>query len=799
MEYLSQQIEQNPSLIKKMQSDEIKLQNWIKNNNGKQSSVITIPVVVHVVYYNNNENISDQQIFSQIDIINEDFRRLNSDTINTPSAFQSVAADTEIEFCLASEDPDGNTTTGITRTATSQSSFSTNDGVKYSSSGGIDAWNTSEYLNIWVCDLSGGLLGYAQFPGGNASSDGVVCDYAYFGNMGTATSPYDLGRTLTHEIGHWLNLRHIWGDSNCGNDFCGDTPEHSSSNYGCPNFPSTSNCSGNGAAGDMFMNYMDYTDDACMNIFTNDQKTRMIAAINNFRSGLLTSNGCANADYGCTDQAAYNYSPIAIFNDGSCCYVAGCMDPTAVNFDPLVCYDDGSCVAPVLGCTDPSASNYDASANTTIASGGAVDNTFGTGGYFYGDQHLNFDATKECIIRSATIYSEASNTITFELRNSVGTVIDDTTLNVSSGQQIIDLNFEVPVGNDMQLGVAQGALQNVGLYRNNASASYPYDIGSAINITSSSASSAPYGYYYFYYDIEVETPCQGVSSSSWDCDASGTCFDPGTGNGQYSSLAACQSNCIAPSWDCDGQGGCYDPGTGNGQYSSLTACQSNCIAPSWDCDASGTCFDPGTGNGQYSSLAACQSNCIAPSWDCDVSGTCFDPGTGNGQYSSLAACQSNCITPSWDCDASGTCFDPGTGNGQYSSLAACQSNCIAPSWDCDGGTCFDPGNGLGQYNSLVDCEANCGNVSIQEFGLRNFKIYPNPSEGIFNIEFISEVRQDLNVRIVNMIGEFTLIENLEQFLGSYNTSFNLSSKSRGVYFLEIITNDGVLNHKIVLQ
>jgi len=671
MDYLSQQIEKNPSLKNKIQSNEIKLQNWIKNNNNKQSSVITVPVVVHVVYYNNNENISDQQIFSQIDIINEDFRRLNADTVNTPSAFQAVAADTEIEFCLASEDPNGNTTTGITRTATSQSSFSTNDGVKYSSSGGIDAWNTSEYLNIWVCDLSGGLLGYAQFPGGNASSDGVVCDYAYFGNMGTATSPYDLGRTLTHEIGHWLNLRHIWGDSNCGNDFCSDTPEHSGSNYGCPNFPSTSNCNGNGTSGDMFMNYMDYTDDACMNIFTSDQKTRMIAAINNFRSGLLTSNGCNNADYGCTDQTAYNYSPLAIFNDGSCCYDAGCMDPTAVNYNSTVCYDDGSCIAPILGCTDPTASNYDASANTTIASGGATDNTFGTGGYFNGDQHLIFDATKECIIRSATIYSEASNTITFELRNSGGVVIDDTTLSVSSGQQIVNLNFEVPIGNDMELGVAQGALQNVGLYRNNASASYPYDIASAINITSSSASgnggANAFIYYYFYYDIEVETPCQGGSSSSWDC---------------------------------DGQGGCFDPGTGNGQYSSLTACQ---------------------------------------------------------------------------------------------------SNCIAPSWDCDGGTCFDPGNGFGQYSSLVDCEANCGNVSIEDFGLTNFKIYPNPSEGIFNIEFVSEVRQDLNVRIVNMIGEFTLMENLEQFSGSYKTNINLSSKSSGVYFLEIITNDGVLYHKLVLQ
>ena len=316
------------------------------------------------------------------------------------------------------------------------------------------------------------------------------------------------------------------------------------------------------------MNYMDYTDDACMNIFTNDQKTRMIAAINTSRAGLLTSNGCSNADYGCTDQAAYNYSPVAIFNDGSCCYDAGCMDPTAVNYNPTVCYDDGSCIAPVLGCTDPSASNYDANANTTIASGGAIDNTFGTGGYFNGDQHLIFDATKECIIRSATIYSEANNSITFELRNSGGVVIDDTTLSVSSGQQIVNLNFEVPIGNDMQLGVAQGALQNVGLYRNNASASYPYDIASAINITSSSAGgnggANAFIYYYFYYDIEVETPCQGTGTgtASWDCDGQGNCFDPGTGNGQYTSLNQCQSSCITPTWDCDGRGNCFDPGTG---------------------------------------------------------------------------------------------------------------------------------------------------------------------------------------------------------------------------------------------
>ena len=171
------------------------------------------------------------------------------------------------------------------------------------------------------------------------------------------------------------------------------------------------------------------------------------------------------------------------------------------------------------------------------------------------------------------IYSEASNTITFELRNSGGAVIDDTTLSVTSGQQRVDLNFEVPIGTSMQLGVTPGALTNVGLYRNNSGPNYPYDIGSAINITSSSAGSSPFGYYYFYYDIEVETPCDGVASPSWDCDSQGNCYDPGTGNGQYGSLTSCQFNCIAVSFDCDGQGNCYDPGTGNGQYSSVSSCQ----------------------------------------------------------------------------------------------------------------------------------------------------------------------------------------------------------------------------------
>ena len=429
------------------------------------------------------------------------------------------------------------------------------------------------------------------------------------------------------------------------------------------------------------------------------------------------------------------------------------------------------------------------------------------------------------------IYSEASNTVTFELRNSGGTVIDDTTLSVTSGQQRVDLNFEVPIGTSMQLGVTPGALTNIGLYRNNSGPNYPYDIGSAINITSSSAGSSPLGYYYFYYDIEVETPCDGVASPSWDCDSQGNCYDPGTGNGQYSSLTSCQASCIAPSFDCDGQGNCYDPGTGNGQYSTLSSCQNNCtvisswdcalgncydpgtgngqfstlsacqsacVLPSWDCDGLGNCYDPGTGNGQYSSLTACQFNCVVPSWDC-TQGNCYDPGTGNGQFSSLTSCQSNCIIPSFDCDGQGNCYDPGTGNGQYSNITACELNCVVPSWDCDGGICFDPGNGQGIYSSLLDCEYSCTNVSIEDFDLAGLRIYPNPSEDIFNIEFISSSFQNLEVRVVNVLGEKIFTDNLNQFKGKYTQQFNLSNYSSGVYLLEIKTNQGVINKKLILQ
>jgi hypothetical protein len=255
------------------------------------SIIVTIPVVVHVLYNTAAQNISDAQVQSQLDVLNADFHRLNADLSKVPAAFTSLIGDAGVQFVLAKRDPNGNATTGIVHKSTTATSFDSSDKMKYNSSGGDNAWPAASYLNLWSCNLGGGLLGYAQFPGGAAATDGVVIVYSAFGSGGSAVAPYNLGRTATHEVGHWLNLRHIWGDARCGNDQVSDTPTQQTSNYGCPTFPHVT-CS-NGSSGDMFMNYMDYTDDGCMQMFSSGQGDRMDAlfAAGGSRAALLSSQG----------------------------------------------------------------------------------------------------------------------------------------------------------------------------------------------------------------------------------------------------------------------------------------------------------------------------------------------------------------------------------------------------------------------------------------------------------------------------------------------------------------------------
>ncbi|MGV3561527.1 M43 family zinc metalloprotease [Larkinella arboricola] len=259
--------------------------------------IYRIPVVVHVVHNNssgfiggaNNPNISDEQIASQIQVLNEDYRRLpQTRGFNT----NPIGADTGIEFFLARVDPDGFQTNGITRHYSEKSTFNVYDGTSGDdvALSQIAYWPSDKYLNIWVTSLRNDYLGYSQFPEAenipglnpteNELTDGVIIDYRYFGSdIGAVTSSiYRYGRTTTHEVGHWLGLLHTWGDDYCGNDYCNDTPPTESANQTTECVDKFSNCNGTRTR-NLIENYLDYTPDACMNLFTLDQKARMRAVI----------------------------------------------------------------------------------------------------------------------------------------------------------------------------------------------------------------------------------------------------------------------------------------------------------------------------------------------------------------------------------------------------------------------------------------------------------------------------------------------------------------------------------------
>ena len=233
---------------------------------------IIIPVVVHIVFGTAEQNISDARVLSQLDVLNKDFNGLNADRNKIPAYFSMLSADCSILFVLAKTDPQGRPATGIVRKQTSTGIFGFDDKIKSTASGGDDAWDARSYLNIWVCNLSAGISGYASAPGCPPANDGIVISTGAFGVTGTS-GPFNGGRTAVHETGHWLSLRHIWGDAGCGDDKVDDTPPQQGANRGC-NTGEKFSC-GTSAHGDMYMNFMDFSDDACMYMFTKGQRQRM--------------------------------------------------------------------------------------------------------------------------------------------------------------------------------------------------------------------------------------------------------------------------------------------------------------------------------------------------------------------------------------------------------------------------------------------------------------------------------------------------------------------------------------------
>lgn len=308
--YMQLQLAKNPKLQLAINKVDIEADNWLTLNKQKDTSgktnriTISIPVVVHILYNETapQDNLSMEQILSQIEVLNQDYQFRNADRNQIPPIFQNLAANIDIEFCLASRKPNGEFTNGVTRTEVPADliTFSLQDDqIKKPALGGVAPWDRNQYLNIWVGRLGKDVLGYSSSPSSSQNVDGVAIGTRYFGkgNQFNLEPSYNKGRTTTHEVGHWLGLRHTWGNSDedgCRyDDGIDDTPNSEIAYYDCPTFTNSYSCNSQ----DMTMNFMEYVNDACMYMFTKGQKDRIVSVLNTSRKSLFDSKGCQNLSF----------------------------------------------------------------------------------------------------------------------------------------------------------------------------------------------------------------------------------------------------------------------------------------------------------------------------------------------------------------------------------------------------------------------------------------------------------------------------------------------------------------------
>jgi hypothetical protein len=745
-------------------------------------SVVTIPVVFHVVHYGEaygvGRNISDAQIQDQINILNQDYRRMNSDFNNTPAIFAGVSSDVQIEFCLAQRDQNGNSTSGIIRWLAPNPTYSKSDFTAFIKP--TTSWDRDSYLNFWIADITSDpppitstdvLYGFATFPDPAfpANTDGVVCNYKAIGVSPNNIPTANKGRTATHEVGHWLNLYHTFQDGCNGvGDNCFDTPYQGISTW---DNPTNSMCPGSFQSAaftcssyDMYPNYMDYTNDDCLSMFTFGQKSRTRNTLLNFRASILSSQGCVPVPivYGCTNPLATNYDPLATIDDGTCIIPSMCCNSSAygtatasnissVTISTCSYLNEYSTISGVLASTSYTAEvsgQFASPGWITVYEGSSCGNFIGEGSSPYtftstvaGTYYIHWSVDASCatnsVCHTTSIAGNTLNGCTDPLA-----INYDPTATVDDGTcaYLMPCNEVAPTG----------------LF-----ASDVIHTRATINWDNMNSGSCFVDQYRIQYRV--------LGSSSW---SQKTMSGP-VGSCTFASqktdklLLGLTANSTyeyqMKAWYCGG---------GNSSWSTVAT-----FTTLADC--------PNVGN-----LAVVGATPTKATFTWDAS---------NGTYAfvRLKARVDSISNPT------GADFFQIGGAGVSYGTNTKNKNGLMPGETYRGQarTYCDPNGGAWKSPTWTPLVYWAQPTQRIEGGdaIANLAIYPNPSKDVFNVTFTSERVQDLRVRVMNIIGEEIIIEELEQFIGEYTKQINLEDNAKGIYFLEIETNDGVINKKLILQ
>jgi len=728
------------------------------NPNRNVDVVIKIPVVIHIIHNGDaigtGENITDAQAASQITVMNQDYRRMmGTRGYNThPSG-----ADVEIEFCLAKVDPYGAPTTGIVRHQLSDDSYTVSD--VNSTVKPQTIWDPTKYMNMWTVRFGGSssnTLGYAQFPdnsglggldviGGSANTDGVVASYNAFGSMdlndGTfiMNSTYKYGRTMTHEVGHFLGLRHIWGDGTaCGTtDYCADTPYALSANFGCPTINSCNdiNYGWTTNPNDMVENYMDYTDDQCMNIFTQNQKDRMLIVLQNSprRLSLTSSNVCTGFSLGlltnptgtCLPTNAsisFTYSPIGGYAENVIFSATGAPAGSVVSFNPT------------------SAS----SSNTTVVM--TVSNLTAAG-----TSNITITGTGTTVTRS--------------------TVANLIVANSTAGTPSLTAPTNAATGVELAPTLTWGAVSNAVSYQIQVStnSSFSSFVVNTTSATNSLISPTTFNINTIYY---------------WRVRAVNAC-----GNGAYSNT--------------------FSFTTGNPTYctSTYTEVGSEYIINVQFNTINNSSTDNTNGYGNYTSLSTTVN-----------AGSNY---TLNVTINTLGNYTDYCyVYIDWNKDFIFNNTNEMYFLGSITNVTAgiLSNNITIPTTALSGntrmrinieaylnngtwGTGPCDSNHLSGWGETEDYTINVVNntagINDQEFGF--FKIYPNPSEGVFNINLQSNNTEKATIQLFDMRGRLITQNVFDSSESQINTSVDYSSVSEGIYLLKISKGNEMGTKQIVIK